>query len=70
MLDDLEGELTKMLDLLEYSVTQEDINRAVEKNKPIGSAYKNIGKFHKKDIDYVSKTLQPYLKKYGYAFPR
>lgn len=59
-------ELKKLLEILEYEVTDEDILRAVNKYPPEGNMLKNRDKFTAGDLKLMEKELEPYLTQFNY----
>ncbi len=62
-------ELKKILTLLNYSVTDEDIARAVAKHPPEGYMLKHLDKFTNEDLKLIANELSDSLDQFGYEIP-
>ena len=62
-------ELKKILEALQYDVTDEDIARAVAKHPPEGKMFKNIDKFTNEDLRLISDELSDLLIQFDYEIP-
>ncbi|MFI5342915.1 MAG: sulfotransferase domain-containing protein [Chlamydiales bacterium] len=69
MLDNPTQELTKILQALQYKVTEEDIARAIAKYPPEGDIFKHIEHFYQKDLRTISIKLNDLLNQFDYATP-
>lgn len=67
MLDHPTQELTKILQALQYEVTEEDIARAIAKYPPEGEPFKHIEHFQRKDLKLISNQLKNLLIQFDYA---
>jgi hypothetical protein len=67
--NDAEIELRKMLEILEYKVSDDDIIRALVANPPTGSILKHYRYFYPEDIEYIKKELKDLIDQFGYKFP-
>lgn len=62
-------ELKKILEILNYKVTDQDIARAVAKHPPEGYMLKSINRFTNKDLNLISKELGDLLAQFDYEIP-
>ncbi len=62
-------ELKKILEALQYDVTDEDIARAVAKHPPQGYMLKHIDKFTHDDLRKIANELSGIMAQYNYAIP-
>jgi hypothetical protein len=62
--------LKTVLDVLDYKVTEEDIERAVLWNPPEGKLGKYFHYFHAEDIALIKKELSGLIQQFGYQFPK
>lgn len=69
ILENPAGELKKILETLEYDVTDEDIARAVATHPPQGHMLKSIGHFTSSDLQLIAKELKDSLVQFGYEIP-
>lgn len=62
-------ELKKILEALNYEVSDEDIARAVDKHPPEGFMLKHIDKFTDEDLSLISEELSDLLSQFNYEIP-
>lgn len=60
-------ELKKILEILDYEFTDEDIARAVAIHPPEGSILKHINKFTNEDLTLISEELGNFLTQFNYT---
>lgn len=60
------AELKKILKILQYKVTDEDIERAVAKYPPMGFMFKHIDKFSRKNLELIYSELSPLIDEFNY----
>lgn len=58
--------LKMVLEYIGYSVTQEDVERAVVKHSPKGGLLKHLERFMKEDLLMIETELKDLLEEYGY----
>lgn len=66
-LDNPAVELKKLLEILNYPATDEDILRAVNKHPPEGKMLKHLEKFAESDLKLIEKELKQYLTQFNYT---
>lgn len=69
MLENPAVELKKILDALEYDVTDEDIARAVAKYPSEGFVLKHLDKFKRSDLKLIANELSDLMDQFGYEIP-
>jgi len=68
-LDNPAVELRRMCEALNYDVSDEDIERAVEKHPPQGFMYKHLDKFTTEDLKLIQRELKSLMKQFNYIIP-
>lgn len=58
--------LQMMLNAIGYSVSQEDIERALSKHPPKGGIFKHLNHFSKDNLQLINKELSNYMSTHGY----
>lgn len=69
-LNDPAPELKRMCEILNYKVSEKDIERAVLAHPPIGHPLKHIDKFTAEDLKMIERELGPLMKEFGYSIPQ
>lgn len=65
-LEDIHLHFQKIVDAIRYPLSQEDINRAIEKFPPQGGSLKHINDYHQDDLKIILDKLGPLMEKYNY----
>lgn len=61
--------LRQILEAAGYSVSAQDINRAVEKHPPRGSLLRHIHHYSEEDLNLIAGQLGSRMNQYGYSIP-
>jgi sulfotransferase family protein len=56
----------KIIETIGYPLSQEDINRAIDKFPPRGGLLKHLNDYHPEDLKFISDELKGVMKKYDY----
>lgn len=62
-------ELKKILDALNYTVSDEDIARAIAKHPPEGAPLKHMSKYSEADLKLISVELADLFSQFNYSIP-
>lgn len=70
LLNNIDVHFREILDAIGYEVSEEDVNRAIEKFPPQGNEeMKHLKNFHFKDLCNISFHLDQFMKRYDYKIP-
>jgi sulfotransferase family protein len=69
LLSDPYHTLKHVLDFIGYTVTDQDIRRAVEKYPSKGTMLKHLSCYSQKDLEYIARELKELMQKYDYRIP-
>lgn len=69
MMENPKAELIKICNILNYHLTDEQYQNAVDMHPPIGETYKHIGRYRKQELQFMRDKLSDVLKRFGYDIP-
>lgn len=66
LMADLHGVLKSVLAFIGYTVSEEDMRRAVAAHPPQGEPLKHLSLYPQEDLDYIAVELKEFMEKYHY----